>query len=88
MTLVQSFEQRIADLEDRLGKNSTNSSKPRRPTRLRSSDGRRPRSRAASGAGSPAIAIASGPWSRPNTPAGLRVQAAELPLLRPRPRRR
>src|SRR5512135_3391518 len=27
-TLVQSFEQRIADLEERLNKNSTNSSKP------------------------------------------------------------
>jgi hypothetical protein len=28
MALVQSFERRIADLEERLGKNSTNSSKP------------------------------------------------------------
>jgi transposase len=56
-SLVQSFEKRIADLEERLNKNSTNSSKPPSSDPPRSSGDHRPPPRGRSGEDSPAIAI-------------------------------
>src|SRR5262249_38748545 len=87
--LVQSFERRIADLEERLGKNSTNSSKPPSsdpPSVTRPPPAPAPGPQAGRAARpSPSLPVA-GPAR--TGPAGLRVQAAELPLLRPGPPRR
>jgi transposase len=64
--LVDFYERRIAELEQRLGRNSTNSSKPPSSDPPHSSGGvHRPLPRARSGAGSPDTADTSAPWSPP-----------------------
>src|SRR5579875_2133104 len=72
--LVQSFERRIADLEERLGKYSTNSSKP--PSSDPPSVKRRPPAPASGKkrgeVGRPAIALTHEPWSLPAGAAGRR----------------
>ena len=87
--LVQSLEQRIADLEERLGKNSTNSSKP--PSSDPPSVKRRPPAPASGKkrGGQPGHHRKARPLGPARaTPPGHRVQAAAMPLVRRRPGRR
>src|SRR4028118_959929 len=67
--LVQSFEKRIADLEEQLGKNSTNSSKPPSSDPPSVKRGLRPPPRASSRGGSPAL-IATARRPRPGKERG------------------
>ena len=67
LALVGVLEQRIATLEEKANKNSTNSSKPHRPRILLRSSGDLPLlPRARNGAGNPVTAVVFAPWFHPN----------------------
>src|SRR3954453_5322607 len=83
------IERRVAELEQRIGRNSTNSSTPPSLPRPALAEATTTDARLGQEAGRPARTSASRPPAGParGGPPGHRVQAASMPLVRRRPRR-